>query len=222
MLGSVYDCGACPYLPDRHFHVFMPHDDVHQSYRQLMDAGFRRNGASIYHTHCPDCQACQATRVSVPRFTLRKDQKRCLKKNLDLTIQEAPLSTDKEHQALFLAYETSVHKNHEAELEHLTEAGEQQCMELQARDENGTLVAVSLIDVFEDAVSSVYCYYDPRLHRRALGNYMVLQEIEFCKKHGLEWLYLGFYVAECQKLAYKARFRPIQVLENMNWREITS
>ena len=219
MIGSVFDCGACPYLPDRHFHVFMPHDDMQHAYRELMDLGFRRNGSAIYHTHCPNCQACQATRVSVADFSMRKDQKRCLKRNQDLSISEGLPSTDEEHSALYMAYESIVHQNQEADIAHLTEAGDQHCIELQARDQAGQLLAVSLIDVFDDAISSVYCYYHPDHQTRALGTFMILSEIEYCKKMNLQWLYLGFYVAECQKLAYKARFRPIQLLNNQQWQD---
>ena len=236
MLGSIYACGDCPYLANKTFQVFVPSDDMRPHYRLLMDHGFRRNGETIYHTHCDDCNACEATRVAIPVFKMRKDQKRCWNRNQDLVISVAAISQDQEHRDLFARYEAAIHQHDEADLANLCDDWRkprttdfpveqtdrvdepiQEILEIQARTQDGTLVAVSLIDVFEDAVSSVYCYYDPAHKSRALGTFMVLQEIDFCRQHGLEWLYLGFYVTECQKLAYKARFQPLQIYRQEQW-----
>ncbi len=89
--------------------------------------------------------------------------------------------------------------------------------ELHARDGTGRLVAVSVIDVIGDALSSVYCYYDPAERRRGLGTFMALAEIDHAKNSGLSWLYLGFYVAGCQKMMYKARFAPAEILADGAW-----
>lgn len=222
MIGSVFDCGACPYLADRHFHVFVPHDDMHEQYRQMMDAGFRRNGDVIYHTHCPNCDACTPTRVDVPLFKARRDQRRCWNQNQDLIFSTGIPSSDQEHQSLFRRYEECVHNNSEADLDHLLNNGGQDCLELRVHDQAQQLVAVSIIDVFDDAISSVYCYFNPDLRKRSLGTLMALHEIEWCKSHNRRWLYLGFYVANCQKLAYKARFQPMEFLHHQQWRSATA
>ena len=217
MIGSVFDCGACPYVADRHFHVFVPHEDTHQHYRHMMDAGFRRNGEVIYHTHCPDCDACTPTRVDVQLFKPRRDQRRCWKQNRDLHLETGTPSYDQEHQQLFEQYEHKVHQNQDADLQQLLNNGGQDCLELRVRDHNQQLIAVSIIDVFDDAISSVYCYFMPALRKRSLGTLMALHEIEWCKTNQRRWLYLGFYVADCQKLAYKARFQPIEFLHHQQW-----
>ncbi len=221
MLGSVYDCGPCPYQANKQFHAFVPEEDLSAHYRELMDHGFRRNGDMIYMTHCPNCQDCKATRVAVDQFSMRKDQKRCWKKNQDLSVTNRDPCFDDEHQTLFQQYELAIHQNENAELHHLLQNCNQACKEVQARDQAGHLIAVTIIDIFEDAVSSVYCYYHPDHKLRSLGTFMALQEIEYCQSQQKEWLYLGFYVANCQKLAYKARFRPIQLLENQLWTDFT-
>jgi arginine-tRNA-protein transferase len=89
--------------------------------------------------------------------------------------------------------------------------------ELQARDAHGRLLAVSIIDDFDDALSGVYCYYDPGQPRRSLGTFMMLAEIDHCQRLGLRWLYPGFLVRSCQRMAYKSRFRPHEVLEDGRW-----
>jgi arginine-tRNA-protein transferase len=40
----------------------------------------------------------------------------------------------------------------------------------------------------------------------------VLQEIEFCRAHGLPYLYLGYWVAGCASMAYKSQYRPHELL----------
>ena len=70
---------------------------------------------------------------------------------------------------------------------------------------------------FDDALSSVYCYYDPDQSRRSLGTFMALSEIDYCRKHLLSWLYLGFLVRGCAKMEYKSRYKPHEVLEKGSW-----
>jgi arginine-tRNA-protein transferase len=182
-----------------------------------MDIGFRRNGNIIYHTHCPSCTACQATRVDVNAFQMRRDQRRCWKRNQDLSITVTDIIDDDEHRALYQQYEQHIHNNEHAEYNQLNSNAEQQCRAIEARSSDGQLLAVSVIDVFEDAISSVYCYYQPQQQARSLGTFMVLQELHYCQQQHKQWLYLGFYVADCQKLSYKARYRPIQLYRDGQW-----
>ena len=89
--------------------------------------------------------------------------------------------------------------------------------ELHARDADGVLLAVSVIDLVGDALSSVYCYYEPSQRRRGLGTYMALAEIAYARAHEIVWLYLGFYVDGCAKMAYKKRFGPAELLVDGAW-----
>ena len=76
---------------------------------------------------------------------------------------------------------------------------------------------MSICDRFADALSSVYCYYDPALAKRALGTFMALQELALCREQGLRWWYVGFLVRGCAKMEYKARFLPHELLEGGRW-----
>lgn len=220
MRGVLVDCGACPYLPDRQFHAFQPDpaEAPLSVYRQLMDVGFRRSGPVMYLPHCPGCRACQPLRVDATRFAPRRDQRRCARRNADLVVTFHARGLDAERNALYTRYQAAIHAKADDDTgEFLTHDGGVSGGELHARDANGRLLAVSVVDRFSDALSSVYCYHDPDHRERGLGTFMALAELAFCRQHALQWLYLGFYVAGCQKMVYKARFQPCQILVEGRW-----
>jgi arginine-tRNA-protein transferase len=221
MRGIVYNCGPCPYLPQREFHAFhpVPNPPEGVDYRTLMDHRFRRSGNHLYMPMCPGCEACQPLRVDVVAFMPRPDQRRCAKRNLDLAVSWRPRGLDPERSELFARYQRAVHAKavDDDPAAFLVEDGGVPGGELHARDTTGRLLAVSICDVVGDALSSVYCYYDPDQARRGLGTFMALSEIEHCRRTGLTWLYLGFLVRGCAKMEYKARFRPHEVLEGGRW-----
>ncbi len=187
-----------------------------------MDLRFRRSGDHVYLPMCQDCSACEPIRVELERFRPRADQRRIWKRNADLTLSFAARGFDAERIALYRRYQTAVHaKDDSAEAgAFLVADGGIPGGELHARNAAGTLVAVSVIDLVGDALSSVYCYYDPELRWRGLGTFMALAEIAHARQAGLAWLYLGFYVAGCQKMTYKARFGPAEVLRDGAWRDL--
>ena len=78
------------------------------------------------------------------------------------------------------------------------------------------LIGVGLADRCPGGLSSVYMYFDPAFAGRSLGTFSVLWEIEYCRRENLPYDYLGYYVAGCQKMAYKARFRPNEMLVGEN------
>jgi leucyl-tRNA---protein transferase len=222
MRGVVYQCGPCPYLPDREFHAFhpIPNPPPEPSYRRLMDWRFRRSGGHLYMPMCPSCDACRPIRVDAAAFTPRSDQRRCAARNADLAVSWLPRGLDDERRNLYARYQARVHDKpvEDDPAAFLVEDGGIPGGELHARDGAGRLLAVSVCDRIDDALSSVYCYYDPELPKRALGTFMGLSEIAHCREQGLRWLYLGFLVHGCAKMEYKARFRPNEVLECGSWK----
>lgn len=219
--GTVSDCGPCPYLPGRAFHAFQPSEPARaaQLYRQLMDNRFRRSGAGFYMPSCPDCAACRPVRVAVAAFRPRADQRRCARRNADLTLTWHARGLDDERRALFARYQQTVHgqATDSDPADFLVIDGGVPGGELHAHDIQGRLLAVSICDRFADALSSVYCYWDPDQAERGLGTFMVLAEIAHCRAANLPWLYLGFLVEACGKMAYKARFTPQEVLVDDVW-----
>jgi len=220
MHGFLVDCGPCPYLSGRRFQAFHPDPNPPDiPYRTLMDHRFRRSGPMVYAPMCSGCQACQPVRVEVANFSPRRDQRRCRARNQDVQVHWQPRGFDAERGALYQRYQAVVHSQNSEECsgEYLMHDGGVAGGELHARDAAGHLLAVSVVDRFSDALSSVYCYYDPDHAHRGLGTFMALAEIDFCRQHHLRWWYLGFLVRESAKMAYKARFLPQEVLENGVW-----
>lgn len=219
--GVVADYGPCPYLPGRRFHAFLPAAlPAGVDYRALLDHRFRRNGAELYTPVCPDCTACRPLRVVVADFAPRADQRRCARRNTDLVVSLTGRGHDAERTALWRRYETVVHGrtlDPAEDASAFAESGVVDGGELHARDAAGRLLAVSVVDVFPDAVSSVYCYYEPSARHRALGTFMALVELAWARERGCTWWYPGFHVAGCTKMAYKARFGPHQILADGTW-----
>ena len=79
------------------------------------------------------------------------------------------------------------------------------------------LIAVAVSDMLTHGISAVYSFYATQHHRRSLGIYMILWQIEECKRLGLDALYLGYWVKESEKMAYKTQFKPIELLVNQRW-----
>ncbi|MDA3959660.1 MAG: arginyltransferase [Planctomycetota bacterium] len=221
--GVLVDCGTCPYLSGRQFLAFHLIDSPIGTarYRLLLDYGFRRSGDHVYKPVCGACNECKPIRVDVAAFTPRKDQRRCRTRNSDLHISWHERGLCSERLALYQRYQRLVHDDQGGDdsdpTRFLVANAGVDGGELHARDANGSLLAVSVLDRFDDALSSVYCYYNPEMPRRSLGTFMALAEIEQARQWGLRWIYLGFLVRDCGKMAYKARFTPHQVLEEDGW-----
>jgi arginine-tRNA-protein transferase len=222
MRGLVVNCGPCPYLPDREFHAFQPigENGIGKQYRDLMDLRFRRSGGQLYMPMCPGCSACQPVRVDVAAFNMRRDQRRYWKRNSDLHVSWKERGVDNERLNLYRSYQLLVHESKPAEPiteDFFTADAGVPGGELHARNGDGRLLAVSICDLFDDALSSVYCYYAADQDDRALGTFMALSELAFCRERHLRWWYLGFLVRGCAKMQYKSRFRPQEVLEDGVW-----
>jgi arginine-tRNA-protein transferase len=80
---------------------------------------------------------------------------------------------------------------------------------------------VSIVDVLTDGLSSVYTFFDPDLPGASFGTWCILWQVAQCRSLGLPNLYLGYWIGESRKMAYKANFRPIEGRVGGVWRELT-
>jgi len=207
----------CPYLPQRsarHLTV-VPAPVFPGVYHALMDLNFRRLGAAFYRTGCEGCDQCRMLRVPVAEFRPSRAQRRCRARNTDVNAVLGSPSPAEEKLALYGRYLEARHDGQmdgsELELRALTAGSAVDTREIEYRVD-GRLVAVGVADLEPKAMSAVYCYFDPAESRRSLGVFNVLWMIEECRRRGLPWLYLGYWVAGSPKMSYKAGYRPHEVL----------
>lgn len=222
--GGEHDCS---YLPGRtacELCTFPALGEIDATlYETMMNMGFRRAGQLFYKPHCPSCRECVPIRVPVDRFSPSKSQRRTIRRNQDLIIHTGPAGADDEHYELYLAYQMDRHDERapagRVEFDAFLGSSPIASIELALRLDR-RLVCVSVIDVCPNALSSVYCYYDPRERDRSLGTLSALFEIQLCRAMKKPWWYIGFYVSGCEKMEYKRSFRPCELLgEDSVWRE---
>lgn len=215
----------CPYLPDRWSRIRAFHAGrmSPELYHRFMDAGFRRSGRIIYRPACENCRACQPLRVPVEAFCLSKSQRRCWKRNADLSVSiDQPHFSD-EKFALYERYLRQWHgREHvdgpDAFMSFLYESPVR-TLEFCYRDAAGKLLAVGLCDVCNFSLSSVYYFYEPCERRRGLGTYGALYELAYAQRVGLPYYYLGYLVHGCGAMEYKASFRPYEIMDEHGvWR----
>ena len=88
---------------------------------------------------------------------------------------------------------------------------------------NGKLVGVTLADLLPDGISMVYSFFEPELEKRSLGQFMILDQIKRSRRYGLPYLYLGYWVKNSPKMAYKSAYRPLEILdEREQWRVLNA
>ena len=215
----------CSYLPGRQARsqVAAPgHLIQSDTYSQLIDQGFRRSGLFTYRPHCDDCQACTPVRISVEQFTPTRTQAKALKRHKDLRPLVAELTWSEEHYALYSRYQTRRHPQGGMDEDNRQQYGEFLLASrvntrlVEFRDQDGTLQMVSIIDVLEQGLSSVYTFYDPDIPG-SLGTFGILWQIQQCRQLKLAWLYLGYWIENSEKMAYKALFKPAEYRINGQW-----
>lgn len=215
----------CSYLADREARsqVATPaHVIDSEIYSSLVRAGFRRSGVFTYRPHCDNCQACVPVRLPVAEFQPNRSQRRASKHHANLRARELPLLYYDEHYTLYNRYQKARHPGGG-----MDEDGHDQYAQflLQSRvdtrliefSEDGIVRMVSLIDVLDDGLSSVYTFFDPDIPNASFGTYNILWQAAQCSALGLPYLYLGYWIAESRKMAYKAAFQPIEGLIDGRW-----
>ncbi|CAK0740768.1 Aspartate/glutamate leucyltransferase [Azospirillaceae bacterium] len=192
----------------------------------LAQAGFRRSHDVVYRPVCPSCAACVPVRIPVDQFCMSRSFRRVLKRNADLTTSFAPAYGSQEHYALFANYQNMRH--HESDMARMTEDdyfamvvdGRTKTYLSEARNDQGTLFAVMLIDSLADGFSAVYSFFRAEDEARSLGSFMVLKLIEHCRAVGLSFVYLGYWISDSRKMSYKVRFQPLEMLGEDGWRSM--
>lgn len=200
-----------------------PEAEVDQDlYSQLSAIGFRRSGGHLYRPRCERCQQCVPTRVPVTSFSPSRNQRRVLRRNSDLRAVELDNMASDECYELYARYIEQRHRDGD-----MYPPSREQFHSFLSREWGVTrftgfylgaqLMGVAVYDLLADGLSAIYTFFEPDAHQRGLGTFGVLWEIEEAKRLGLQYVYLGYWIRDCQKMRYKTQYRPIELFVNNQW-----
>ncbi len=229
-----YVTGAspCPYLPgqlERKGFTHLAPDNADALHDQLSRAGFRRSQSVAYRPACPSCNACRSVRVDVADFKPSRNQRRILRANADVVRTPVEAKATRQQYRLLKTYLRSRHDGGGMSdmgfREFCSMVNESPVQTLMFEYRLGTaadapLIGASLTDVLRDGFSMVYTFFDPRMTARSLGTYMILDHIQHAEEMGLPHAYLGYWVKGSEKMDYKRRFKPLEVLDGGQWRRL--
>jgi len=187
----------------------------------LIERGFRRFGKMYFRPICKDCNECQSIKIDVNSYTFSKSARRVLKKAKDVKSYIQTPTMTKEHLELFDKYHLFMSEKKgwsysEVTPEHYYNSfviGHENFGQEVLYFFEGKLIAVDLIDILNDGISSIYFYYDPEFSYLSLGKFSLYNQIKYAKHTDKKWIYLGYYVEECPSLSYKAEYKPFTTLQ---------
>ena len=215
----------CAYLPDRtwRFRFDWVPDLRPADYMRRLQEGWRRVGDAIYRQVCPSCRMCQQLRVPTATFRPNPAQRRTWKRNQgDVTVRIGAPARSWDRQHLWDVF----HRHGRETKGWPASSGGDPGMMLESPipveewtySVGNRLVGVGHVDALPQALSAIYCYYDPAEGPRSLGTFNILSLIASARARGLPHVYLGSYAAGCRSLEYKRKFRPNEVLQpNGTW-----
>jgi len=224
----------CPYLAGRtERKVFTELTGAHAG--ELNDAlgriGFRRSQNVAYRPSCLDCSACISVRVVAGEFQPSATQRRVLKRNADLEVTACKPWATEEQYRLLARYLKARHPDggmvemDEQDFSDMVEQSPVQTYLVEYREPaapdggSGRLVGACLTDQQADGLSMIYSFFEPdAAGRTGLGTYIILDHIVRAARASLPYVYLGYWVEEAKRMAYKSRFRPLEKLGPGGWR----
>lgn len=221
----------CPYLPgreERKVFAHLPLSDGPTVNDSLTQVGFRRSQNIAYRPACETCRACQSARAPAGEYAFSRSERRILARNDDLERHLVESEATLEQFELLRRYLVTRHADggmaemtwpdYVAMVEDT--AVRTHLIEYRSRSQDrgpGDLIACVLVDVLADGLSLVYSFYDPELTKRSLGSFIILDHLVQAKQTGLPYVYLGYWVPGSEKMAYKARFSPLEILKPGGW-----
>ena len=192
------------------------------TYSLFSELGFRRSGEHVYRPHCPLCNECKAVRINVEDFELSKSQKRLINKNVNTKLHWVDAEYNEEHFLLYSRYMSFRHEGSSMESddpEHymrMMKASWCNTKLAEFRVEN-KLIGVAVTDWLIDGFSAVYTFFDPGYSALSPGTYSILQQVVEAKKTRRQYVYLGYWIKNCEKMSYKNRFSGLEIFNGHSW-----
>ncbi|MBN1606265.1 MAG: arginyltransferase [Polyangiaceae bacterium] len=228
----VYDkLSRCPYLHGRiaRMPLRLPARVLTRGeFDQRLRGGDRRQGIVLYRTMCPACHACEPIRLVADRTVLSRAQRRVWRTTGRVVqVERGKPVVDPQRVALYNRHknERGLGDGHDPldVVGYAEFLGSTCCETFELRYlVAGQTVGVAIVDRGADALSAVYCYYDPDYAKLSLGTYSILVQLSLCREWGLRYLYLGLYVKESARMRYKGNFRPHERLVGGQWQGFIS
>ncbi len=215
----------CGYYDDRQTANLIPDPQVKMGtnlYSLLLSKGFRRSGEFVYRPHCKHCTACVPCRINVSEFKASRNQRRCLKSNQDLTTRIVPAEYSEEYFALYQRYLNSRHTDGSMadptpqEFRSFLLNNWDTSVFIESRL-NGRLLCVAVVDFLPAGPSAVYTFFEPEEHKRSLGTFAIIQQIWLARLYQKANLYLGYWIDEHPKMAYKQKFSGLEIYLQDQW-----
>jgi leucyl-tRNA---protein transferase len=218
---------SCSYIKNNtEQRLFIKLDNSKKSkilFNNLMTNGFRRNLDHMYLPVCENCKSCISSRINTYDFKLSKSNKRILRKNIDTYYIKKNKEIDLDRYKLFIKYTNFRHSEGEMksmsfkEFKLFVYSSPVETRVFDFFNVENTLIGTILLDVLNDGLSAVYSFYDPDLTNNSLGKLMILKAVREVKKLKLDYLYLGFWIKESQKMNYKLDFNNLELFKNGKW-----
>ncbi len=220
----------CPYVAgrtERKVVTEVSGHDAEAMHDKLSRAGFRRSHNIAYAPVCPGCNSCIPIRIPVADFQPDRTLRRIAKANAELIGYDTPARATAEQYQLFQRYQQARHGDGDMatmsfyDYRAMVEDTPIETSVIEFREPDDRLIGACLTDRLGDGLSAVYSYFLPELDKRSLGTFTILWLIRRAREMNLPYVYLGYWVPESPKMAYKARFKPSEILQAGAWRTLS-
>ncbi len=221
---------TCPYLPGRQERkIFTELNGPHAG--ELNDAlgriGFRRSQSVAYRPSCVGCNACLSVRVVTDEFRPNATQRKLIRRHSDLSVTACRPWATEEQYALLRRYLAARHPSggmtmmDETDYADMVEQSPVSTYVIEYREPEelgGALVGACITDQQADGLSMIYSFFAAdHPERQGLGNLIIMDHIVRARSAGLPYVYLGYWVKGSDRMAYKTRYRPMEVLGPNGW-----